>query len=149
MKRIPEFSFKLRLTPKRSIIAVLVASILAFVATKCDISREELLKLYNEIRKVIPLNGNGFLKEFDNQLNKRIINDPKLLDYKVRKEVDQSIRDYELLTGDDGTVKIPSSRYSEKPIDESVCYTEDCKALGGEMRICAPWVDNCPSAMIK
>jgi hypothetical protein len=149
MKGIPEFSFKLRLTPKRSIIAVLVASILAFVATKCDISKEELLKLYNEIRKVIPLNGNGFFKEFDNQLNQRIINDPKLLDYKVRKEVDQSIREYERLTGDYGTVKIPSPRYSEKPIDNSVCYTEECKSLGGEMRICAPWVDNCSGDVVK
>ncbi len=149
MKGIPEFSFKLRLTPKRSIIAVLVASILAFVATKCDISKEELLKLYNEIRKVIPLNGNGFFKEFDNQLNQRIINDPKLLDYKVRKEVDQSIREYERLTGDYGTVKIPSPRYSEKPIDNSVCYTEECKSLGGEMRICASWVDNCSGDVVK
>jgi hypothetical protein len=30
-----------------------------------------------------------------------------------------------------------------KPVDESVCYTDECKKLGGEMRLCAPWVSEC------
>jgi len=30
-----------------------------------------------------------------------------------------------------------------------VCYTDECKALGGEIRLCAPWVDNCPSDVVK
>ena len=34
-------------------------------------------------------------------------------------------------------------KYLEKSIDNSICYTEECKALGGEMRICAPWADRC------
>jgi hypothetical protein len=41
-------------------------------------------------------------------------------------------------------VEILPPRYSEKPIDTNVCYTDDCKSLGGEMRLCAPWVDTCP-----
>jgi hypothetical protein len=96
MKGISEISFKIRLTPKRSLIAVLVASFLAFIATRCDISKEDILKLYNEIRKILPIGKNEFLNEFDNQLNQRIINDPKLLEYKVRREVDGAIRNYEL-----------------------------------------------------
>jgi hypothetical protein len=143
MKETSEFSFKMRLTPKRSLIAVLVASILAFISTKCEIPKEDILKLYNEIRKILPIGKNEFLNEFDNQLNQRIINDPKLLEYKVRREVDGAIRDYERVTGDDGTVRLPSPIYSEKPVDNSVCYTEECKSLGGEMRICAPWVQDC------
>jgi hypothetical protein len=145
MKEISEFSFKIKLTPKRSLIAVLVASVLAFISTKCEIPKEDILKLYNEIKKVlpIPISGNEFLNELDNQLNQRIINDPKLLEYKVRREVDESIRNYERETGDDGTVRLPSPIYSEKPVDNSVCSTEECKSLGGEMRICAPWVDDC------
>jgi hypothetical protein len=131
------------LTPKRSLIAVLVASVLAFISTKCEIPKEDILKLYNEIRKILPIGKNEFLNEFDNQLNQRIINDPKLLEYKVRREVDGAIRDYERATGDDGTVKLPSPIYSEKPVDNSVCYTEECKSLGGEMRICSPWVSGC------
>ena len=67
----------------------------------------------------------------------------------VKRTVDKAIRDYERLTGDDGTVKMPSPRYSESAIDSSVCYTDECRALGGEMRLCSPWVDNCPSSVIK
>ena len=143
MKGISEISFKIRLTPKRSLIAVLVASVLAFISTKCEIPKEDILKLYNEIRKILPIGKNEFLNEFDNQLNERINNDPRLLEYKVRREVDGAIRDYERTTGDNGTVKLPSPIYSEKPVDNSVCYTDDCRSLGGEMRICAPWVQNC------
>jgi hypothetical protein len=143
MKGISEFSFKVRLTPKRSLIAVLVASTLAFISTKCEIPKEDILKLYNEIRKILPIGKNEFLKEFDNQLNERINNDPRLLEYKVRREVDEAIKDYERTTEDNGTVKLPSPIYSEKPVDNSVCYTDDCRSLGGEMRICAPWVQDC------
>ena len=143
MKETSEFSFKIRLTPKRTLIGLLVASGLAFLITKCEIPKEDILKLYNEIRRVLPIGGEGFLRDLDDELNRRIINDPKLLEYKVLREVDGAIRDYERTTGDDGTVKLPSPIYSEKPVDDSVCYTEECKKLGGEMRICAPWVDDC------
>ena len=143
MKETSEFSFKIRLTPKRTLIGLLVASGLAFLITKCEIPKEDILKLYNEIRRVLPIGGEGFLRDLDDELNRRIINDPKLLEYKVRGEVDRAIRDYERVTGDDGTVRLPSPIYSEKPVDESVCYTEECKSLGGEMRICAPWVSGC------
>jgi hypothetical protein len=143
MKETSEFSFKIRLTPKRTLIGLLVASGLAFLITKCEIPKEDILKLYNEIRRVLPIGGEGFLRDLDDELNRRIINDPKLLEYKVRGEVDRAIRDYERSTGDDGTVRLPSPIFSEKPVDESVCYTDECKSLGGEMRICAPWVSGC------
>lgn len=67
----------------------------------------------------------------------------------VERTVDKAIRDYERLTGDDGRVRMPSPRYSEKPVDTSVCYTDECRALGGEMRLCSPWVDNCTSSVVE
>ena len=70
--------------------------------------------------------------------------DSGIVERDVKRTVDKAIRDYERLTGYDGTVRIPSSRHSEKPVDTSVCYTDECRSLGGEMRLCAPWVDNCP-----
>lgn len=94
MKEIPELSFKVRLNLKRSLIGVLVASGLAFLITKCDIPKEDILKLYNEIRRVLPIGGEGFLRDLDDELNRKIIQDPKLLDYKVRREVDDAIRNY-------------------------------------------------------
>jgi hypothetical protein len=98
MKAIPEFSFKIKLTPKRSIISIVVASILVFVTTKCEISKEDVLKFYNEIRRVIKLdviNKNEILKEFDNQLNEKINRTPELLDYKIKRELDYALIDYE------------------------------------------------------
>ena len=69
--------------------------------------------------------------------------DPGIIERKAKRTVDKALRDYECLTGDDGTVRMPEPIRSEKPVDTSVCYTEECQALGGEIRICAPWVDNC------
>lgn len=70
--------------------------------------------------------------------------DDGIVERDVKRTVDKAIRDYERLTGDDGSVKITPPRYSEKPVDPSVCYTDECRALGGEIRLCAPWVDTCP-----
>ena len=80
----------------------------------------------------------------DSPLIPELQKDPGIIERKAKRTVDKAIRDYERLTGDDGTVRIPSPRYSEKPVDTSVCYTDECRALGGEIRLCAPWVDNCP-----
>ena len=70
--------------------------------------------------------------------------DPGIVERDVKRTVDKAIRDYERLTGDDGTVKLPSPIYTIKPVDESLCYTDECRSLGGEMRLCSPWVDDCP-----
>ena len=88
MKALPEFSFKIRLTPKRSIISIVVASILVLITTKCEISKEDVLKFYNELRRVVKLDfidKNEILKEFDNQLNEKINRTPELLDYKIKR----------------------------------------------------------------
>ncbi len=97
MKKIPEFSFKVRLTPKRSFIAVVVASLLAFLTTKCGVSKEDFLKYYNELRKLIKWDlPDGLIDEVDNQLNDQINKDPELLRKKIRTEVDDAIRNYEI-----------------------------------------------------
>jgi len=57
--------------------------------------------------------------------------------------VDEAISEYERLTGDYGNVKIPLPIYNEYEVDENVCYSDECKSLGGEMRLCSPWVDSC------
>ena len=69
--------------------------------------------------------------------------DSGIVERDVKRTVDKAIQDYERLTGDDGSVKMPSPRHSKKSIDTNVCYTDECRALGGEIRICAPWVDDC------
>jgi hypothetical protein len=80
----------------------------------------------------------------DSPLIPQLQKDPGIIERKVKRTVDKAIRDYERLTGDDGTVRIPPPRRSEKPVDTAVCYTDECQSLGGEIRLCAPWLDDCP-----
>jgi hypothetical protein len=80
----------------------------------------------------------------DSPLIPELQKDPGILERDVERTVDKAISDYERLTGDGGHVKIPPPRLSEKPVDTSVCYTDECRSLGGEIRLCAPWVDSCP-----
>jgi hypothetical protein len=80
----------------------------------------------------------------DSSLIPELQKDSGIVERDVERTVDKAIRDYERLTGDNGTVKIPSPLRSEKPVDTSVCYTDECQSLGGEIRLCAPWLDDCP-----
>ena len=50
---------------------------------------------------------------------------------------------YEELTKDSEPPRVPLPRLIEKALDTSKCYTEECKKLGGEMRLCAPWIETC------
>ena len=70
--------------------------------------------------------------------------DPGIVERDVERTVDKAIRDYERLTKEEEPPIIPSPRRSEKPVDTSVCYTDECRSLGGEIRLCAPWLDDCP-----
>lgn len=122
---------------KGMIISTVIVSIVVSIALFFKIDQEQIWKLLLEAQKHLKIN-------FGEELNKDIINNPELLDYKVKSEVDKAIVDYERLTGDGVTVKLPSPRYSEKSIDNSVCYTPECRSLGGEMRLCSPWMPDCP-----
>lgn len=65
-----------------------------------------------------------------------------------KKAVDSAIEKYEKETGG-SEVRIPPPLYSEKPIDETVCHTDKCKDLGGEMRLCSPWMPGCEGVPIS
>jgi len=129
-----EFNFQFGKKPKTifryAIIGVMFTSIVTGVSQCTRIPEEKIYDIVDEVQRKIP----------GKPLNDYIINDPVLLDRRVHRDVDRAIRDYERLTGDDGKVKLPSPRYSEKPPDGSYAQS----VLGGEMRLCAPWVDDCP-----
>lgn len=118
-----------------AIVGILLTSLIALLSQCTGIGENIIWDLFDEIqRKFFP----------QTILNEFVIKDPSKLNRRIERDVDKAIQDYESLTGDDGTVKIASPRYSERPVDSSVCYTDECRALGGEMRLCSPWVDNCP-----
>ena len=99
MRQKPNFNvlFNLKISKKASIVAVAVASFLAFLTVKCDISEKDVLKYYNELRKLIKWDlPDTMIDEFDNQLNQRINEDPKLLQQKIENEVDYAIIAYEI-----------------------------------------------------
>ena len=99
MRQKPNFNvlFNLKISRKASIVAVAVASLLAFLTVKCDISEKDVLKYYNELRKLIKWDlPDTMIDEFDNQLNQRINEDPKLLQQKIENEVDYAIIAYEI-----------------------------------------------------
>ena len=136
---IKEGKFKVlpTLNPKHIkgfIIISIIAILIAGIAGQFKIDEKNLWKIYTALIERLGLKQD--LPDLpDHQ---------KQLDAKVELEVDEAIRRYERLTGDDGSVRIPSPRYSEAPVNKSVCYTDECQALGGEMRLCAPWVPDCP-----
>ena len=114
-----------------AIIGIVLSSIIALLSQCTGIKQDSIWDLFDEVqRRYFP----------QTILNDFIIKDPEKLDRRVKRDVDAAISEYERLTGDDGKVKIPSPRYSEKPPDGSYAQS----VLGGEMRLCAPWVDSCP-----
>ena len=114
-----------------AIIGIVLSSIIAVLSQCTGIKHNNIWDLLDEVqRRYFP---HTIINDF-------IIKDPEKLDRRVHRDVDRAIAEYERLTGDDGKVKIPSPRYSEKPPDGSYAQS----VLGAEMRLCAPWVDNCP-----
>ena len=114
-----------------AIIGIVLSSIIAALSQCTGIKQDSIWDLLDEVqRRYFP----------QTILNDFVIKDPEKLDRRIKRDVDAAIAEYERLTGDDGKVKILSPRYSEKPPDGSYAQS----VLGGEMRLCAPWVDDCP-----
>jgi len=114
-----------------AIIGIVLSSIIAVLSQCSGIKQDSIWDLLDEVqRRYFP----------QTIINDFVIKDPEKLDRRIRRDVDAAIAEYERLTGDDGKVRIPSPRYSEKPPDGSYAQS----VLGGEMRLCAPWVDDCP-----
>lgn len=153
-----DFLFSFRLTPKRSLIAVLIASTLTFITVRCGVSREDILKIYNEIRKTIKFDlpdKNNIIDIIDDQLNNRINNDPELLKHKIHTEVNDAIYQYERWERDNYVPnmknevileEIKSPKYSEtqKQILKDAIYYE---FENGTMGIRGAWVPSDPREM--
>lgn len=115
-----------------AIIGIILTSVIVTLTQCTGIKETTLWDVFDEVqRRYFP----------QTILNDFVIKDPEKLDRRIKRDIDQAIADYERLTGDDGKVIIPKPRYSEKPPDGSYAQS----VLGGEMRICAPWVINCSS----
>jgi len=114
-----------------AIIGIVLSSIIAALSQCTGVSESGLWDLLDEVqRKYFP----GTI------LNEFVIKDPEKLNRRIKRDVDRAIDEvtpeYDRIIN--ATIKKP--KYVEKAPDGS----EAQKLLGGEMRICAPWVDDCP-----
>ena len=127
---------------------IIISACLAFIVSfLSDISKIEEKKVW------------CFVDEVTRFLNSESIEEVKLKILEIRlcraqKAVDSGISDfknnYEIITGKKWKpVEIVPPLYSEQDTDEKVCYTDDCKALGGSIRLCSQWVEGCEGTPVE
>ena len=120
---------------KSVIFSFIIVLIIVSLSGWLKISEKDLWKIYTSILQQFGLNHELPRTESEKELESRIELEVDRAINDVTPEYDRIISDYD---------RKYKPRYSEKPVDENVCYTKDCKALGGELRICSSWVDGCP-----
>lgn len=119
-----------------AIIGIVLSSIIATLSQCTGISQNNIWDLLDEVqRKYFP----------QTILNEFIINDDKQIQRRINRDVDRAINEaipeYNRFIEEEDKKYKPI--YKQMQIDTSVCYTDKCKALGGEIRICSPWISDC------
>ena len=127
------FNFGKKRPDKKQIIliSVVLSGIVATLSQCTGVSSERLWDLLDEAQRTF------FPQTIINDV---LLQDPRIIERRVERDVDKAIRDYERLTKDSEPPRVPLPRLIEKAPDDS----EAQRLLGGEMRICAVWVDDCP-----
>lgn len=134
---IPDItSKKLRSIIISSVVILIVVSLSGWL----KMSEKDIWKFYNLIMQQFGLDRDVIKIESEQERDARI-------ELEVDKAINDVIPEYDRIIREADQKYQP--RFLEKPVDESVCSSEECKKLGGEMRICAPWVENCVSDIYK
>ena len=132
------FNFGKKKPDKKQIIfiSIVLSGIVATLSQCSGVPSERLWDLLDEVQR-----------EFFPQtiINDVLLQDPGVVERRVERDVDKAIREYEELTKDSDPPRVPLPRLIEKAPDNS----EAQRLLGGEMRLCAPWVDNCTQEPVK
>ena len=130
------FNFGKKKPDKKQIIliSVILSGIVATLSQCTGAPQERLWDLLDEVQRSL------FPQTIINDI---LLQDPGVVDRRTKRDVDKAISEYERLTGDANTPRVPLPRLIEKAPDKALCYSEECKKLGGEMRLCAPWLDTC------
>ena len=130
------FNFGKKKPDKKQIIliSVILSGIVATLSQCTGASQNALWDLLDEAQRVL---FPGTV------INDVLLQDPAVVGRRVERDVDKAIREYEDLTRGTEPPRVPLPRLIEKAPDKALCYSEECKKLGGEMRLCSPWLDTC------
>jgi hypothetical protein len=130
------FNFGKKKPDKKQIIIVsIVLSTLIAALSQCTgVSENGLWDLLDEIqRKYFP----------QTILNEIFIQDPDKVNRRVERDVDRAIKQVSIEY--DRIIREADQKYKPKFIEKKPDGSEAQKLLGGEMRICAVWVEDCVS----
>jgi hypothetical protein len=135
---MPQFNFQFgKKKPDKKqliILSIVLSSIIAALSQCTGVSENGLWDLLDEVqRKYFP----------QTILNEIIRQDSNKIERRVERDVSRAVDDYWRQTGL-LKAEVYKPRYIEEANDETLCYSDECKALAPPMRICAPWLDNCP-----
>jgi hypothetical protein len=130
------FNFHIGKPSNKTIIttSIVLSSIIAALSQCTGIHENNLWDLLDEVqRKFFP----------QTTINRVIVKDPDKVKRRVERDVTNAIDDYWRQSGL-SKAEVYKPRYIEEANDETLCYSDECKALAPPMRLCAPWLDNCP-----
>jgi len=116
-----------------AIIGIVLSSIIAALSQCTGVSQDGLWDLLDEVqRKYFP----------QTILNEFVIKDPAKLERRIKRDVDRAID--EVTPEYDRIIEESNKRYKPRYSEKAPDGSEAQRLLGGEMRICAVWVDDCP-----
>jgi hypothetical protein len=129
------FNFGKKKPDKKQLIifSVVLSSIIAALSQCTGASEDGLWDLLDEIqRKYFP----------QTILNEIFIQDPNKVERRVKRDVDRALA--EVTPEYDRIIEESNKRYKPRYVEKAPDGSEAQRLLGGEMRICAVWVDDCP-----
>jgi hypothetical protein len=116
-----------------AIIGIVLSSVIAVLSQCTGVSENGLWDLLDEVqRKYFP----------QTILNEFILKDPEKLNRRIKRDVDRAID--EVTPEYDRIIEESNKRYKPRYVEKAPDGSEAQRLLGGEMRICAVWVDDCP-----
>ncbi len=115
------------------IVSIVLSTLIATLSQCTGVSEDGLWDLLDEIqRRYFP----------QTILNDIFIQDPDKVERRVKRDVDLAIN--EVTPEYDRIIQESNKRYKPRYSEKEPDGSEAQRLLGGEMRICAVWVDDCP-----